>query len=300
MKKKLKNSKLLLLLVFALAFVMTGCSLSKRDGISKTTETTQEITEMPEQPTGSIVVVSEDDTQTEAAATKEETETELTTEEEIINPYENIIVAIDAGHQRYGNSDREPIGPGATETKAKVSGGTRGVASGLAEYELNLIVALKLKDRLTELGYQVVMVRESHDVDISNSERAAVANNAGADVFLRIHANGSENSGANGILTMCQTAYNPYCSDYYEDSYRLANCLLEEMVASTGAKSCGVSCVDNMSGINYCQVPVTIIEMGFMTNPDEDMKLANDDYQNLIVDGIIKGLDKYFEINDEE
>lgn len=204
------------------------------------------------------------------------------------------IVAIDAGHQRKGNYEQEPIGPGAKETKAKVSSGTQGRFTGVPEYELNLLIAKKVKDVLTERGYEVIMIRESHDVDLSNKERADIANESGAEIFIRIHANGSTNPSVHGTLTIYPSKKNPYVADLSEASHKLSKAIVDAICKNTGSKNLGAVARDDMSGINWSKIPVTIIEMGYMTNEKEDKLMQTEDYQDKIVQGICDGIDEYF------
>lgn len=205
----------------------------------------------------------------------------------------NFVIAIDAGHQNFGMSDTEPLGPGSTIMKAKVSSGTIGTVTNIWEHELNLDVAMRLKALLLDAGYSVVMIRESGNVTISNAERAEIANKYGVDAFVRIHANSASNTSAKGALTMCQSKNNEYNGALYDDSYALSKFIIDEFCSETGLGNRGITETDTMTGINWCQVPVTIVEMGFMSNADEDRLMATEEFRKNAAEGIFKGLARY-------
>ena len=226
--------------------------------------------------------------------TPPETVPPTTVPPETTAPEGKYLVVIDAGHQAKANYDKEPVGPGAAEMKTKVSSGTQGKFTGLEEYKLNLAVSLLLRDILEGRGYEVVMIRTTHDVDISNAQRAEIANELQADALIRVHANGSDDPSVSGIMTLCQTPENPYNGDIYDACKLLSTFVLDETVAATGANRQFVWETDTMSGINWCAVPVTIVEMGYMSNETEDRAMATEEYQRKLAEGIANGIDRYF------
>lgn len=207
----------------------------------------------------------------------------------------NFVIAIDAGHQNFGMSDTEPNAPGSTVMKAKVTSGTIGTVTNIWEHELNLDVAMRLKKLLLDAGYSVVMIRESGNVTISNAERAQIANQYGVDAFVRIHANSASNTSARGALTMCQSEKNKYNGYMYNDSYSLSKLIIDEFCKETGLGNRGVTKTDTMTGINWCTVPTTIVEMGFMSNAAEDRLMATEAFKQNAAEGIFKGLVRYAE-----
>ena len=203
-------------------------------------------------------------------------------------------VAIDAGHQAKANAEKEPIGPSSETMKAKMPEGSVGAATGVKEYELTLTVSKKLEEELKARGYKVFMIRTSHDVNLSNAERSVLANESGADILIRIHANSMDNSGVYGVLCMCMTSQNPYNADLHDKSYALSKKIVDNICSQTGTKNRGVQEVDNSGAINWSEIPVTVVEMGFLSNPDEDRWMQDDSYQNKIVSGISAAIDAYF------
>lgn len=248
-----------------------------------------------------VLMINYVDIRTEAepvAELEESTEQESELVEEpvikVVTPGTGHVVCIDAGHQQRADMKKEPIGPGASKKKARVDGGTTGKYTGITEFQLDLEIALKVQKELEDRGYTVVMTRTTNDVNISNSERSIIANEANAEAFVRIHADGSDDTEVHGASTVCQTKDNPYNGELYESSRKLSDCVLDGVVASAGCKKRQVIEVDSMSGINWSKVPTTIIEVGYLSNKDEEAKLITDAYQQLLAKGIADGLDNYF------
>lgn len=204
------------------------------------------------------------------------------------------VIMLDPGHQLNGDSNTEPNGPESSEMKARVTDGATGTTTGVPEHELTLEIALMLREELENRGYKVLMTRETHDVNISNMERAVMANEANADITVRIHANSYEDASINGAETLAPSTGNPYVGLLAEESQKLSQAIITSYCASTEMNNRGVKIDDTMTGINWCKMPVSIIELGFMSNPTDDTNMQDDAYQQKMVKGIADGIDKYF------
>lgn len=204
-----------------------------------------------------------------------------------------ITIAIDPGHQseQIDMSGLEENGPGSSTMKRKATGGTRGNDTGKMEYELNMEISLQLKEKLEEQGFQTILTRDNNETAVSNKERALLSNQA--DLVVRIHANGSEAEETEGALCLIMSRENPYVGELYDSSYQLAKEILEYYCQKTGFQNRGISENDTMTGINWSKIPVVILEMGFMTNSQDDQKMADPQFQKIMVQGIADGIVNY-------
>ena len=199
------------------------------------------------------------------------------------------VVCIDPGHQSKGESAPEPIGPGSKKTKPSVTGGATGVVTGVPEYEIALQISINLQQRLEASGVKVVMTRTTSDVNLSNSQRAEVANDAGADLFVRIHCDGSPSADTAGISTL-YPASNKWTKPFAADSKRAAKRVQSSVIAATGAVDRGIVSRSDLSGFNWADMPCVLVECGFMSNPVEDRLLASPHYQDKLAAGIAQGI----------
>lgn len=204
------------------------------------------------------------------------------------------IIALDPGHSSRIPSGSEPIGPGSSTYKAKDNSGAAGCSTRVPEYKVTLKVAKKLKKVLENRGYGVVLTRKNNITAISCIRRAKVANKAKADIFLRIHCDSVGGSGARGISMQSPAKNNRWTAKNHKKIVRLSNSILRSTCKATGASSRGVCYRNDLTGNNWAKMPVTLIEMGFMSNPTEDRKLVSGSYQNKLAAGIANGIDKYF------
>lgn len=176
---------------------------------------------------------------------------------------------------------------------------------GIAEKDLNLQVSRKLRKRLEELGYTVLTSRDS-DVDVDFvTERSRMVNKTNADFFISIHFNatGNDTTLNLGIQTYSykeEAGYPSKINQYWHnnpdrmsESNRLAANLHSSLLAETGARDAGLLQA-TFAVLRETAKPAVLLELGYMDNPEENQRIRSEQYQDKLVEGIIKGIQKYY------
>nr|WP_208459956.1 N-acetylmuramoyl-L-alanine amidase [Clostridium botulinum] len=203
----------------------------------------------------------------------------------------NKIIVIDPGHGSKSNLELERVSPDSEEKKIKDGGGADGVNSKTPEYLIAMDVASKLKETLQKEGYTVIMTKNKHSESLGNIERAEVGNKNNANLVIRIHADSADLEDAKGASILVPSKKG-YASEINELSKKYGDILLREMVASANMNNRGVIEREDMTGFNWSKVPVVLVEMGFLSNAEEDKLLNTEEYKIKIVQGLTKGIKK--------
>lgn len=149
---------------------------------------------------------------------------------------------------------------------------------------------------LEEKGITVKLTRSSDNVDISNRERAELANNSKADLHVRIHADGSENASIKGFSVLTPAEDNSYTQSIYQSSLQASQAILTEVKKDQFVEADGIRYRSDLSGFNWSTVPVTLVELGYMTNPEEDRNLSDQAYLTKLMNHIADGIAAYEEM----
>jgi N-acetylmuramoyl-L-alanine amidase len=199
------------------------------------------------------------------------------------------LICLDPGHGTAPDVARqaEPIGPGSREMKVKDGGGAPG------EAPVALAIARRTKTELEARGLRVVLTRDRDGYRGGNRERAAFCNARGAALMIRIHADGSTDPSLRGVSTLVPSRRRGWTDDVYVDSRRAGALVQRELVRATGATDLGLVERSDLTGFNWADVPVVLVETGFMTNARERALLRSAAYQRRIARGLATAAQRF-------
>jgi N-acetylmuramoyl-L-alanine amidase len=203
---------------------------------------------------------------------------------------QNKVIVLDPGHANKSNLEKEPTAPNSKVFKIKDGGGAQGIATRTPEYKINMEVALRLKELLEVKGYTVVMTKTDNSISIGNVERAEIWNKANADLAVRIHADSVNDSSVRGASMLIPSAANEYTKPVYKNSKEYGKIILDTLIAQVGMRSRGLIESNDMTGFNWSKVPVVLVEMGFLSNMEEDKLLSSKEYQEKICKALAEGI----------
>ena len=276
----------LLFIITSILVMVTGCvTINLESSNEKETSKVEDVQSSEKNDSNKKQTTNKDESSNEDNSNKDNDSNEENS---------NITIVIDPGHSSTGTSGYEPVSPNSSTTKLKDGLGATGSYTNIPEHKTNMSVALLVKKELTSKGYNVILTKQDVAESKSNIERAEVGNKNNADLVVRIHADSAENSSISGA-SMHVPANNEYTSSFYKISKSYGTKILNTYVDEIGIKNRGVIERNDLTGFNWSKVPVVLIEMGFLSNKEDDNFVSNTANHPKIAKAISDGIDKCFE-----
>ena len=276
----------LLFIITSILVMVTGCvTINLESSNEKETSKVEDVQSSEKNDSNKKQTTNKDESSNEDNSNKDNDSNEENS---------NITIVIDPGHSSTGTSGNEPVSPNSSTTKLKDGLGATGSYTNIPEHKTNMSVALLVKKELTSKGYNVILTKQDVAESKSNIERAEVGNKNNADLVVRIHADSAENSSISGA-SMHVPANNEYTSSFYKISKSYGKTILNTYVDEIGIKNRGVIERNDLTGFNWSKVPVVLIEMGFLSNKEDDNFVSNTANHPKIAKAISDGIDKCFE-----
>ena len=203
-----------------------------------------------------------------------------------------VTVCIDPGHQGVPIKLSEPLGPGLSGRRISNNGQAQGTVTRRKESVVVLEIGLKLRNALLLEGADVVMTREDQQTAVSCVRRAEIAAEGGADLLIRLHCDSSSDKNRRGIHV-----YLPLSSDYAKQvadpaTYRTyGDALYGAICEATGIHRGSVVQNNSYCTSNWATMPAFLVEMGYMSNAQDDAMLSTEEYQEAIIRGMVDGLE---------
>ena len=200
------------------------------------------------------------------------------------------LICLDPGHGTPPavGQQLEPIGPGSRVMKIKDGGGAHGEAA------VALAIAKRARAVLLARGYRVAMTRTGTTIRLGdgngNIARAKFCNRRHAALMVRIHADGSSVRSLHGASTLVPAWHRGWTDDVYRSSLRAGRALQKAVVRATGAADHGIVRRSDLTGFNWADVPVVLLEAGFLSNPTEARRLHTAAYQERVARGLARGV----------
>lgn len=216
---------------------------------------------------------------------------DLKSDDEYIKNRE-ITILIDPGHTKNISNGKEKVSPDGDETKLKETVGATGANTKKAEHDIVVDVALNLEEELLEKGYNVVLTKRKAEDSLTNIERARMGNEIKADLVVKLHCDSSNSRSARGASMLIPKSKGYITKEIEEKSKEYGEIIFNTYLEETKLKSRGLIYREDLTGFNWSEVPVVLLEMGYISNEEDEAYIVNRENQKNIAKSISDGIEK--------